>query len=76
MNTLHLENILLKDRNVGPEFRGVFPLDHIPKKLQHGAYVFYTISSMQTSAGHWVAVWNDEYFDSYGREPIKELKSR
>ena len=34
------------------------------------------IPSTQTSGGHWVAAWNDEYFDSYGREPIKELKSR
>ena len=76
MNTQQLQSILKQDPRVGPVFRGVFPRDKLPP-FRDGVYVINTDSS-KGKGQHWVSVYitpvATEYFDSYGGDPIKEIK--
>ena len=76
MNTEQLTSILSEDRFVGPVFRGVFPMDRLPR-IRIGAYVINTAPHNHPGL-HWVALWVNgntiEYFDSYGSEPNSKLR--
>ena len=76
MNTRQLDTLLRQDPAVGPVFRGVHPIDRLPK-LKKGAYVINTAPSTHPGQ-HWVAVYGEDtkmdYFDSYGRYPPKTIR--
>ena len=76
MNTAQIDYILKHDKHVAPIFRGVFAKDKLPC-FKYGAYVVNTDTS-KDGGSHWVAIFAThdrfEYFDSYGGEPLPELK--
>ncbi len=76
MNTLEIWSALSTNKHTKKYFKGVFPLDKIPKFIKNrpGALVINTDKSNQPGT-HWVAIYISadnyaEYFDSYGRKPI------
>lgn len=75
MNTTQIANALSADKYVSSVFRGVYPIDKLPR-FQKGAYVFNTAASTHPGL-HWVAVWvthqRVEYFDSFGGDPPQRL---
>lgn len=76
MNTQQIQEILENDQYVGPEFKGVYPIDRLPKS-NPGSYVINTAPARHPGQ-HWVAVYltpfEVEYFDSYGGDPPVKLK--
>ena len=68
MNTIQIDAILRNDYMTKHLFKGVYPVDMLPKSCD-GMYVINTDEHDQPGE-HWVAVYNDEYFDSFGFPPL------
>ena len=81
MNSRQLRWILSNDKFTSRTFKGVYALDeivHIKQKSFPFAYVFNLDLSYKPGS-HWVAVYIDrkgrpEYFNSFGRPPLREIK--
>ena len=76
MNNREIVALLTRDPRARRVFRGVFPRDKLPHRVQLGAYIINTDHS-QGPGKHWVCVWFDgqgeaEYFDSFGLPPTLE----
>lgn len=78
MNTLDLEMILKK--HCPDIFFGVFPIDRLPKNPppKRPLLLVCNTDKHDKPGKHWVAIYLDkndrgEYFDSLGREPLKEF---
>jgi len=67
MNTQQIDAILRNDFMTKHEFQGVFPVDKLPL-ICDGMYVINT-DEHDEPGEHWIAVYNKEYFDSYGIPP-------
>ena len=67
MNTVQIDAILRSDFMTKHLFHGVFPMDMLPSKCE-GMYVINT-DEHDEPGEHWVAVYNNEYFDSFGLPP-------
>ena len=81
MNSRQLRWILSNEKVTSRTFKGVYALDeieHIKQRCFPSAYVF-NLDPSYKPAVHWVAVYIDrrglvEYFDSFGRPPLREIK--
>ena len=81
MNSKQLCWILSNDKFTSRNFKGVYALDeikHVQQLSFPSAYVFNLDPSYKPGV-HWVAVYIDrkglsEYFDSFGRPPLREIK--
>ena len=81
MNSKQLRWILFNDKVTSRTFKGIYALEeivHIKQKSFPSAYVFNLDPSYKPGV-HWVAVYIDrkghnEYFDSFGRPPPREIK--
>ena len=76
MDNYEIANFLRRDWRVRPYFRGVYPSNRLPKRLQRGiAHAFVINIDPDTKPGsHWVAVYFNHfgqatYFDSFGLSP-------
>ena len=75
MNTIQLEHSL---KNV-EDFKGVYPIDLIPKKLDYpGFYIVNTAPSWHEGE-HWVSFYavkkgRSIFFDSYGKPPDHHIR--
>lgn len=67
MNTQQIQAILQNDYMTKGLFQGVFPMDELPSSCD-GMYVINT-DDHDEPGEHWVAVYNKEYFDSFGVPP-------
>ena len=67
MNTHQIRSILQSDYMTKHFFQGVFPIDQLPLACE-GMYVINT-DEHDEPGELWVAVYNKEYFDSYGLPP-------
>lgn len=60
----------------GEKFKGVYPLDKIPKKIKNGQTLIFNLDKSNQSGSHWMALFkinNKNYvYDSFGRKS-KEL---
>ena len=78
MNTQQIESILKHDCYVAPTFQGVYAIDQLPY-FNSGTCVLNTSPSTEET-GHWVALFvtdtSIEYFDSYGGEPLTNIKRK
>lgn len=76
MNTLEIWNALSENRYTQKYFKGVFPLDLLPKLIKKKPALFVVNTDRSNKPGsHWVAIYlpmkgKPEYFDSYGIQPI------
>ena len=70
MNTQQIRAILHNDYMTKDLFQGVFAIDQLPATC-HGMYVVNT-DEQDKPGEHWLAVYNKEYFDSYGLPPQDE----
>ena len=68
MNTSQINAILSHDVMTKDVFQGVYPVNRLPKSCE-GMYVINTDEHDQPGE-HWVAVYNKEYFDSFGVSPL------
>ena len=68
MNTKQIATILKCDYVTKDIFQGVYAIDQLPS-WQPGAYVVNT-DEQDKPGEHWVAVYQKEYFDSYGLPPL------
>ena len=68
MNTKQISAILKCDSMTKDSFRGVYAIDQLPS-WEPGAYVVNT-DEQDKPGEHWVAVFDKEYFDSYGLPPL------
>ena len=81
MNSRQLRWILSNDKVTSRNFKGVYALDeieHIKQISFPSAYIFNLDPSYKPGV-HRVAVYIDrkgllEYFDSFGRSPLREIK--
>ena len=76
MNNYEITNVLQSDWRVKNCFRGVYPSNRLPKRLQKGIpHAFIINIDPDTKPGsHWVAVYFNHfgqatYFDSFGFPP-------
>ena len=67
MNTQQIDAILSSDYMTKNLFRGVFAIDQLPT-ICDGMYVINT-DEQDKPGEHWLAVYNKEYFDSFGFPP-------
>ena len=67
MNTQQISTILSSDVMTKKLVHGVFPVDQLPS-VCNGMYVINT-DEQDKPGDHWLAVYNKEYFDSYGYPP-------
>ena len=70
MNTHQINAILSYDSMTKHLFQGVYAVDVLPTTCE-GMYVINTDEQDQPGS-HWVAVYNDEYFDSFGFPPLDQ----
>ena len=56
---------------INVDLDNILSITEIDKPLPHGTYII--LLQKPQSVGHWVAIHNDEYFDSYGVGPPKVL---
>lgn len=76
MNTLEIWNALGSNKYTKKYFKGVFPLDRIPRIISKRPALLVVNTDKSNRPGrHWVAIYlpskgNPEYFDSYGLKPI------
>ena len=68
MNTLQIKAVLSHDAMTKHLFQGVYAVNMLPKTCE-GMYVINTDDHDQPGE-HWVAVYNNEYFDSFGVPPL------
>lgn len=75
MNTLQIDKILKMDPRTKSVFRGVYPVDMMPKVLEYPSSFVFNCSESQQQGSHWVAIYlpaygvEGEFFDSYGNSP-------
>ncbi|HBK84198.1 MAG TPA: hypothetical protein DDZ41_11510 [Flavobacterium sp.] len=75
MNTLEIWNALSSNKYTKNYFKGVFPLDRIPKTIANKpALLIVNLDKSNRPGSHWVAIHFPvkgvpEYFDSFGMEP-------
>lgn len=78
MNTLEIWNALSTNVHTKKYFKGVFPLDRIPKFIKNKPALLVVNTDKSNKPGsHWVAIYlplkgNAEYFDSYGIKPMHD----
>ena len=68
MNTQQINAILRNDYMTRRLFKGVYPIDMLPQSCE-GMYVINTDEHYRPGE-HWIAVYNNEYFDSFGFPPL------
>ena len=68
MDTHQIRAILEHDYMTKDVFRGVYAIDQLPS-YQPGMYVINT-DERDEPGEHWLAVYNKEFFDSYGNPPM------
>ena len=74
LSTIQLYKSLKKDEFCRIIFKGVFPRDHLPNKIQYStAFIINTHPSYKRGE-HWLAVYYDDkgkctFFDSFGLHP-------
>ena len=73
MYKTQIETILKLDSQSKQNFKGVYPIDQLPKRALSGSYVI-NYDSHDQPGSHWVAVLSQngcvEYFDSSGQPPL------
>lgn len=75
MNTIQIWNALSANQYTNKYFKGVFPIDRIPKFIRSRPALLVVNTDKSNQPGtHWIALYLNskgsvEYFDSYGREP-------
>lgn len=76
MNTLEIWNAMTTNKYTKKIFKGVFPLDEIPKTiLKRPAGIIVNTDKSTQPGTHWIALYlpvkdRAEFFDSYGRAPM------
>jgi len=75
MNTSEITSTL----NHLPGFLGVYAADRLPLNLQISSCLVANTDPHDKPGQHWIAIFidhegNGEYFDSYGRPPLKEIE--
>ena len=65
------------DKEISKIFSGVYPIDLIPHELPILSIIILNLDSSEKKISHWIVVYYQtnyvEYFDSLGREPMKEI---
>ena len=69
MNEKQIRTILQSDYVTKDCFEDVYSIDELPTWKPGRAYVINT-DEKDKPGEHWVAVYNNEYFDSYGFPPL------
>lgn len=69
MNTIEITRALEADEHTRKHFRCVSPVDRLPNDVSRGLYVINTSPEWISEFGHWVAMFNGEFFCSYGNRP-------
>lgn len=76
MNSKEISRCLLADVHTRRVFRGIFPRDRLPQRINARCPSAYVINTDRSSGPgqHWVCVWFNgrgraEYFDSFGLPP-------
>lgn len=77
MNTIELVKCLSSNPLTRPNFRGVFPCNHLPQKILKPGFVIANTDVASKSGTHWVCFYFPEYgpaeyFDSFGVEPLNK----
>ena len=70
MNTQQINAILCNDAMTKHMFQGVFSIDQLP--LTCDGMVVVNTDEHDQPGEHWIAVYDNEYFDSYGLPPEDE----
>ena len=74
LNTIQLYKILEKDYFTRNIFKGIFPRDYLPKKIQFPSCFIVNTDKSNKPGEHWLAFYYDEngicyFFDSFGFDP-------
>lgn len=74
MNTIELVKCLNNNPATRRNFRGVFPCNHLPRKILKPGFVVANTDVSSKSGQHWIILFFPEagpaeYFDSFGVEP-------
>jgi len=74
MNTLQIEHFLSKHSKTKSIFKGVFPLDRLPKTiLKYPALIIANTDTSDQPGTHWIdSRRSAEFFDSYSLYPQKK----
>lgn len=78
MNTLEIWNALKFNKYTRKHFKGVFPIDKIPKIIgKRPSLIVVNTDKSDESGTHWLAIYlsskdKGEFFDSYGRKPTQK----
>ena len=56
-------------------FRGVFAINMLPRKMKHNECGIINFDPIDQPGSHWVAYYNNEYFDSFGLPPPQEIEN-
>lgn len=77
MNSLEILNAMKKNNKLSKYFTGVYPSNHLPKKINTPAFIVANTDPSHKSGTHWVAIYisktgETEIFNSFGAlQPIQ-----
>jgi hypothetical protein len=67
-----IKEVLNKEKDILPYFRGLFAIDQIPKRLKRNCFIIVNKDTIKEQGSHWFAVSNFhdqiEIFDSLGTD--------
>ena len=77
MNTEEIFDLMRSDREIRKIFMGVYAIDLIPKNLPMPSIIVVNLDSSEKKGSHWIIVHfarkHVEYFDSLGKQPVKNI---
>ena len=83
MMTSEIDDCLKGDSYTKQMYKGIFPLDKLPKRLKYHSLYVINLDVSTESGSHWTLIKvkspNEQvvtYFDSLGRSPPKEIMSK
>ena len=80
MDTSEIMDLMMKDKKIKKNFKGVYPIDLIPENLDYPSLIVVNLDSSEKKGSHWVVlhyISNHivEHFDSIGRKPEEHIIS-
>lgn len=81
MNTHQLLKCIRQEPVLSQQCQGVFPLDKISNLMHYPSCLIANLDDSSKPGSHWIAIYIDEegraeYFDSFGREPVPEIRKQ
>ena len=73
-----MNELMLQDPKIKKIFKGVYPIDLIPKSLEHPSLIVVNLDSSEKKGSHWIVLHHTsnhfiEHFDSIGRKPKDDI---